>query len=562
MFVFFVLIVNIFSVHISASPVVSEDLELLKRQVETLITYREQDYNSLATALRQSVEKNEVVVNLKSEIQNLRKEVDRLKKTSKTSSTNENKNNSKKLKWFMTTIQELRQEIQDINFSKQLLDKQNYANDLTAVRKDIEVLRRDMETTKAEITKINQDVQGLVQERDERENSIEPILPDPRYRNGKLFLKTKHHLEKEQHVINHKMKTLQAINEEILQRISHLETSSQTNVKTLFNITKQISGVEHLHSSMMELLESIETIENKVDYNLPTIQREISKLEFGVAQINSTLQVVNETRESDANYLKSTVSTLATLQEKVEANNIIMQALRNGRSEGLSLSSQLDDSKNLSPETIMQQMNKIHDSYLQVVGKLPNDCEGHSGLQLISLGRSVLCDEHHWMTIQRRYNGMQEFNLKWPDYAQGFGSPESEFWIGNDALHRLTSQDNMSLRIEFVDIYGKAWYAEYDTFSVASESEGYRLNLSGYHGNASDAMTYQNNMKFSTIDRDNDLSNTHCASNYEGGWWFSHCLHANLNGKFNLGLTWFHSEKNEWMAVARSHMKIRRRQST
>ncbi|XP_008473734.2 protein scabrous-like [Diaphorina citri] len=168
------------------------------------------------------------------------------------------------------------------------------------------------------------------------------------------------------------MKTLQAINEEILQRISHLETSSQTNVKTLFNITKQISGVEHLHSSMMELLESIETIENKVDYNLPTIQREISKLEFGVAQINSTLQVVNETRESDANYLKSTVSTLATLQEKVEANNIIMQALRNGRSEGLSLSSQLDDSKNLSPETIMQQMNKIHDSYLQVVGKLPN----------------------------------------------------------------------------------------------------------------------------------------------------------------------------------------------
>lgn len=78
---------------------------------------------------------------------------------------------------------------------------------------------------------------------------------------------------------------------------------------------------------MMELLESIETIENKVDYNLPTIQREISKLEFGVAQINSTLQVVNETRESDANYLKSTVSTLATLQEKVEANNIIMQAL-------------------------------------------------------------------------------------------------------------------------------------------------------------------------------------------------------------------------------------------
>lgn len=57
------------------------------------------------------------------------------------------------------------------------------------------------------------------------------------------------------------------------------------------------------------------------------LQREISKLEFGVAQINSTLQIVNETRESDANYLKSATASLATLQEKVEANNILTQAL-------------------------------------------------------------------------------------------------------------------------------------------------------------------------------------------------------------------------------------------
>lgn len=165
------------------------------------------------------------------------------------------------------------------------------------------------------------------------------------------------------------------------------------------------------------------------------------------------------------------------------------------------------------------------------------------------------------MTIQRRYNGMQEFNLKWDEYASGFGNPETEFWIGNDALHSLTTRANMSLRIEFVDIYGKAWYAEYDSFRVASGAEDYRLNLSGYHGNASDAMSFQDGMKFSTIDRDNDLSHSHCASNYEGGWWFSHCLHANLNGKFNLGLTWFHVQKNEWIAVARSHMKIRRQMS-
>lgn len=69
-----------------------------------------------------------------------------------------------------------------------------------------------------------------------------------------------------------------------------------------------------------------------------------------------------------------------------------------------------------------------------------------------------------------------------------------------------------------MDIYGKAWYAEYDQFTVGNVSDGYRLTVSGYHGNASDALNYQNHMQFSAIDSDRDVSNTHCAANYEGGW--------------------------------------------
>ncbi|KAJ9584520.1 hypothetical protein L9F63_021130 [Diploptera punctata] len=101
--------------------------------------------------------------------------------------------------------------------------------------------------------------------------------------------------------------------------------------------------------------------------------------------------------------------------------------------------------------------------------------------------------------------------------------------------------------------------AEYEVFSVSNGSDGYRLHVEGYRGNASDALEYQNRMQFSAIDSDRDISNTHCAANYEGGWWFSHCQHANLNGRYNLGLTWFDSSKNEWIAVAWSEMKVRRR---
>lgn len=126
-------------------------------------------------------------------------------------------------------------------------------------------------------------------------------------------------------------------------------------------------------------------------------------------------------------------------------------------------------------------------------------------------------------------------------------------------LHHLTSDNCTKLRIEMQDIYDKTWYAEYEDFRIGSRQDGYRLDIGGYRGNASNAMNYQNKMQFSSIDVDRDISNTHCAGNYEGGWWFSHCQHANLNGRYNLGLTWFNSDLNEWVAVKSSHMLVSKR---
>lgn len=134
-----------------------------------------------------------------------------------------------------------------------------------------------------------------------------------------------------------------------------------------------------------------------------------------------------------------------------------------------------------------------------------------------------------------------------------------EFWIGNEVLHQLTKNNDSMLRVDFTDIDGKNYRAEYSEFSVSSKEDGYRLNVAGYSGNASDALEYQNRMQFSAIDSDRDISNTNCAANYEGGWWFSYCQHANLNGQYNLGLTWFDVSRNEWIAVVQSEMSIRPR---
>lgn len=214
---------------------------------------------------------------------------------------------------------------------------------------------------------------------------------------------------------------------------------------------------------------------------------------------------------------------------------------------------------------IVEELEEVENEYHSIINKLPHDCSevsGPSGLYLISPGSGepvmVSCNDG-WTTVQRRHDGTVDFNRNWDEYSHGFGSASGEFWIGNRVLNRLTKENCSRLLIDMVDIYGKSYHAEYDNFNVEGLSNGYRLHVSGYSGNSSDALDYQNHMEFSAIDNDRDISNTHCASNYEGGWWFSHCQHANLNGKYNLGLTWFDNSRNEWIAVASSEMKVKRR---
>jgi len=159
-----------------------------------------------------------------------------------------------------------------------------------------------------------------------------------------------------------------------------------------------------------------------------------------------------------------------------------------------------------------------------------------------------------WIIIQQRFGYTFDWNLPWADYKAGFGSIDADFWLGLEKMHLLTSSQPYRLRVEVQYRSTNLWYsAEYWSFKIGDElNDKYRLDVSGYSGDAGDALQYEgdhmgngrfgdyynNGMKFSTYDRDNDRALEHCAAatgERSGGWWYNACMWACLTcvqGKF------------------------------
>ncbi|GFO42202.1 ficolin-2 [Plakobranchus ocellatus] len=171
----------------------------------------------------------------------------------------------------------------------------------------------------------------------------------------------------------------------------------------------------------------------------------------------------------------------------------------------------------------------------------------------------MFTDRGGWIVIQRRSTGNVDFYRDWATYKKGFGTPDDEFWLGNERIHALTSSGTWELRVD-LKYKGKEAFAQYKNFSVESESNKYRLKIGSYSGNAGDSLSYHNGQKFSTFDNDNDKSGESCAKSELGGWWYRSCDTADLNSKWNggadKGLEWNAFTGSE--SASFSEMKIRR----
>ncbi|XP_050782382.1 ficolin-2-like isoform X1 [Gopherus flavomarginatus] len=165
--------------------------------------------------------------------------------------------------------------------------------------------------------------------------------------------------------------------------------------------------------------------------------------------------------------------------------------------------------------------------------------------------RTVLCDMDTdgggWIVFQRRVDGSVDFFRDWNSYKRGFGSQLSEFWLGNDNIHLLTSLGTNELRVDLRDFDNKYQFATFGSFKIAGETEKYKLILGAFvNGTAGDSLTIHNHMPFTTQDCDNDQYSGNCATSFKGAWWYKACHWSNLNGLYLRGAHESYADGVNW----------------
>ena len=89
--------------------------------------------------------------------------------------------------------------------------------------------------------------------------------------------------------------------------------------------------------------------------------------------------------------------------------------------------------------------------------------------------------------FQRRENGIVDFYRTWSEYETGFGLVVGEHWLGNEKIHRLTSQKRYELRVDLQDWEGNKYFAVYDLFLVLGADIDYQLVVGAYRGDAGES---------------------------------------------------------------------------
>ncbi|XP_041865401.1 angiopoietin-2a [Melanotaenia boesemani] len=344
------------------------------------------------------------------------------------------------------------------------------------------------------------------------------------------------------------------------------QTAEQT--RKLTNVEAQV--IHHATRLERQLLEnSLST--NKLEKQLIVQTNEINKLNDQNSHLEKKVQEMEERREMDLKTLREEKEHLQMLilrQTTIigELEEQLLKASSNNSVLHQQQQELLDTVNNLiytlsagaaqEPKTVMMQDTPSTYMDCAAVYKSGNT---HSGVYTLTIPNTTMevkafCDMETegggWTVLQKRTDGHVDFHRTWQEYKKGFGEPSGEFWLGNEFVSTLTSQQSHKLRIQLRDWEGNSAFSQYDQFSLDNEAQNYKIHLKGYSGTAGKISSIgQPGSDFSTKDADNDKCVCKCSQLTTGGWWFDACGPSNLNGiyyqhgqnsnRFN-GIKWYY----------------------
>lgn len=105
-------------------------------------------------------------------------------------------------------------------------------------------------------------------------------------------------------------------NHKLSDRVRNLEIEQKRMASSNFNLSRQVSDFDKLHTSMLELLEDVGEIETKLDKTMPEIRREISKVEIDSAQLTSDQNILKEEDHNMAKTIQALAVSISTLQNQ------------------------------------------------------------------------------------------------------------------------------------------------------------------------------------------------------------------------------------------------------
>ncbi|KAI1723556.1 fibrinogen C domain-containing protein 1-A [Ditylenchus destructor] len=168
--------------------------------------------------------------------------------------------------------------------------------------------------------------------------------------------------------------------------------------------------------------------------------------------------------------------------------------------------------------------------------------------------------DYAWTVLQRRTGPQLPFwNNTFEEYANGFGDPIGDHWLGLEKIHAYVAKnDKLQMRIVLKgDLCTRnasrskqcsgegvngLWWGDWD-FSLNRSEDNYRMtelkylrgNLSNADKPSGDLFTQMSrHQQFTTVDRDNDMNERRNEAKFRerGAWWHKDSTLVSLNGKY------------------------------